>query len=165
MTPPLPAVEAIRTERLVLEPLRIRHADEMAPLLDDERLHEFIGGRPLTADQLRARYARLAAGGHNGWFNWVVRCDGGAVGTVQATVKGDAADVAWVIETAHQRQGYATEAAKGVVGWLGEHGIRALGAAIHPENHASGAVARKVGLVPTDVVDDDGEVRWVSAAP
>ncbi|PRY46388.1 GNAT family N-acetyltransferase [Umezawaea tangerina] len=165
MTPALPTVEAIRTERLVLEPLRVRHADEMAPLLDDERLHEFIGGRPLTPDQLRARYARLAAGGHNGWFNWVVRCCGVAVGTVQATVEGAAADVAWVVGTGHQRKGYATEAARGVVGWLGEHGIRQPGAAIHPGNHASAAVARKLGLVPTDVVDDDGEVRWVSAAP
>src|SRR5438093_183786 len=67
---------AITTERLSLEPLRPEDADEMAVLLDDERLQEFIGGRPLTLIEVRERYAALAAGpaGTNiRWLNWIVR--------------------------------------------------------------------------------------------
>jgi hypothetical protein len=37
--------EGWRTERLDLEPLTVAHAAELAPLLDDIRLHEFTGGR------------------------------------------------------------------------------------------------------------------------
>jgi len=33
------------TERLELESLRADHAEEIAPLFDDQRLHIFIGGR------------------------------------------------------------------------------------------------------------------------
>src|ERR1700722_17820785 len=49
------------TERLDLEPLAVAHAAELAPLLDDPFLHEFIGGAPLSAAALAARYTRLAA--------------------------------------------------------------------------------------------------------
>ena len=57
-----PAAEVIETEPLRLEPLRVDHAVEMAAVLDDERLHAFIGGRPATLEELRARYVQLVAG-------------------------------------------------------------------------------------------------------
>jgi hypothetical protein len=47
------------TERLDLEPLTPDHAAELAPVLDDAALHEFIGGAPLPAAALAQRYARL----------------------------------------------------------------------------------------------------------
>jgi hypothetical protein len=76
-----------RTERLDLEPLTAGHAAELAPVLDDTALHEFIGGAPLPAAALARRYARLAARrspeGHQLWGNWVmrVRDSGKSVGT------------------------------------------------------------------------------------
>jgi len=163
MTPPaFLQPEPITTDRLGLEPLRVGHAEEMAPLVDDVRLHGFIGGEPLSFEALRERYARLVAGVSEGWLNWVVRRDGQVVGTVQATVDGDSADVAWVVGVAHQGRGYAGEAALGMVEWLWRNGIREVAAYVHPEHHASAAVAKRVGLVETGVVVD-GEVRWVSA--
>ena len=44
-----------RTERLDLEPLAVAHAAELAPLLDDPRLHEFSGGAPVGAAALSGR--------------------------------------------------------------------------------------------------------------
>ncbi|MGZ4602692.1 MAG: GNAT family N-acetyltransferase [Kineosporiaceae bacterium] len=44
---------ALRGPRLDLEPLRVEHAEEMAPLLDDPELHRFIGGEPARLEQLR----------------------------------------------------------------------------------------------------------------
>jgi RimJ/RimL family protein N-acetyltransferase len=81
----------IGTERLLLTPLRVQDADEMARVLDDERLHEFTGGSPESPAALRARYERLLAGSPDPavtWLNWIVRerAGGHAVGTVQATV-------------------------------------------------------------------------------
>jgi len=158
-------------ERVYLEPLRIEHADELAPVLDDPLLHAFIGGEPVDRDQLRARYRRQVVGrspdGSQRWLNWLVRCreDAQALGTVQATVsqKKDelTAEVAWVIGTAHQGQGYAREAAGLVVTWLRQQGVQTLDAHVHPQHDASMAVARAVGLAPTETVFD-GEVRWVA---
>src|SRR5947209_3008213 len=60
------------------------------------------------------------------WLNWAVRerATSRAVGTVQATFSpsGPAAvgELAWVIGTRHQHQGYAKEAAGLIAAWLHE---------------------------------------------
>jgi hypothetical protein len=59
--PEWPAADVIETARLSLEPLRADHAAEMAPLLDDDVLHRYIGGRPATRSELRDRYRRQSA--------------------------------------------------------------------------------------------------------
>lgn len=165
-----PAAAPITSDRLVLEPLRVGHAAEMASVLDDPALHRYIGGEPATAAELGERYLTLVAGGSpdgaEGWLNWVVRRrdNNAAVGYVQATVTGSGqqyeADVAWVFATPHQHQGFAVEAARLMVDWLRRHGATTIFALIHPDHRASEAVASKVGLSPTDEIVD-GEVRWV----
>jgi RimJ/RimL family protein N-acetyltransferase len=165
-----PHAESIETPRLTLEPLRVDHAAEVAPVLDDARLHEYIGGRPETVEQLRSRYARLVAGespdGQQGWLNWIVRLRGtrAVVGTVQATLHrapgATSAEIAWVVASGHQRQGYAKEASAGMVAWLREHGVRVFIGHVHPSHTASIAVARHLELEPTEVCVD-GETRWM----
>ena len=71
--------------------LAVGDAEEMATVLGDPRLHEFIGGTPATLDELRERYRRLAAGSGDPaerWLNWTIRTTdaGTAVGTMQATI-------------------------------------------------------------------------------
>lgn len=165
------AVQNLESHRLVLEPLRVEHADELAPVLDDPELHRFIGGSPATVEELRARFERQVAGcspdGRARWLNWVVRERGTArvLGTVQATVKTDAAgstaDLAWVIGTPHQGNGFATEAATTMAEWLRSQGIERLRANIHPRHGASIGVARSIGLEWTGTIVD-GERRWES---
>lgn len=166
-----PTAEVIKTARLTLEPLQVEHAVEMAPLLDDEQLHQYIGGHPATPEELHGRYARQTVGrstdGTQGWLNWVARHreTGAVVGTVQATLQNEAearaAEIAWVVARPHQRRGYASEAAEGMVLWLRQHGVDILVAHIHPEHPASIGVATYVGLRATDEIVD-GEVRWSS---
>ena len=154
----------IETARLTLAPLRVADADELAVVLGDEQLHEFIGGRPATAAELRERYARLVAGSGDPderWLNWVVRTreTGEAVGTVQATARPASAAVAWVIGVPWQGRGYASEAARALVAWLREQGATEIVAHVHPEHAASERVAAGAGLRLTgDVVD--GERVW-----
>ena len=158
----------IVTSRLVLRPLRIDDADEMAAVLADPALHEFTGGEPATLDELRGRYALWTQGSGSPdevWLNWVVRLrdDETAVGTVQATVVDSPGDttalVAWTIGVPWQGRGYASEAAVGLVGWLVGRGIEAVAAHVHPQHKASSSVAARAGLRATsDMLD--GEVVW-----
>jgi len=170
-TPVVDLHQGWRTERLDLEPLTADHAAELAPVLDDTALHEFIGGAPLPAAALARRYARLAARrspeGHQLWGNWVmrVRDTGKSVGTVQVTMPADGpaagpAEVAWVVGVQTQGHGYAKEAACGLVALLREAGWTVV-AHIHPAHLASQRVAHAAGLSPTEEVHD-GEVRWVT---
>jgi len=156
-------------ERLALEPLRVEHADEMAPVLDDPTLHTFIGGNPATLQELHVRYAQQVVGqspdGSQRWLNWIVRRrdDGQAVGFVQATISDQAgdstADLAWVVAASQQRRGYAREAAQLMADWLRQQHVHLVVAHVHPQHHASNAVARWIGLTPSDA-QVDGEVRW-----
>ncbi|MET7985496.1 GNAT family N-acetyltransferase [Streptomyces sp. NPDC005281] len=157
--------EPSATARLELLPLRVEHAGEMAGVLSDPALHAFIGGAPHTPEALRARYERLVAGSPDPgvlWCNWVLRerTTGSLVGTVQATVSAGTAEVAWVVGTPWQGRGYATEAARSLVGhMLAAFPGRTVVAHVHPAHHASAAVAATAGLTATGELQD-GEVRW-----
>jgi RimJ/RimL family protein N-acetyltransferase len=164
--------ETIPTNRLVLLPLRVAHAEEMAAALADPQLHTFIGGAPADPAALRARYERLVTGSPDptiSWCNWVIRLRDQAclVGTVQATVTDAAhertAEVAWVVGTLWQGQGIATEATRGLRTWLAQHAVHIVTAHIHPDHRASAAVATAAGLTPTSVWHD-GEVKWVGSS-
>jgi RimJ/RimL family protein N-acetyltransferase len=135
-------------------------------VLDDPGLHTFIGGQPRTRDELARWIGVVASGGPpdgaERWYNWVVRRrdDDEVVGTVQATVVGDEASIAWVTGSAFQGSGFAKEAAAAMVEWLRSlGGVTKLRAEIHPDHLASQAVARSLGLAPTDELDD-GEIVW-----
>ncbi|MYV40001.1 GNAT family N-acetyltransferase [Streptomyces sp. SID1328] len=161
-----PSGTDIRTPRLDLLPLRVEHAEEMAGVLADPALHRFIGGTPYTPDALATRYRRLVAGSPDPevtWLNWVIllREDSRLTGTVQATLSAakGTAEIAWVVGTPWQGRGIAKEAAVALVAWLTSHPVRSITAHIHPDHHASAAVARAAGLAPTPE-RQDGEVRW-----
>jgi RimJ/RimL family protein N-acetyltransferase len=158
----------IITDRLSLTPLQVKDAEEMAGVLGDKRLHEFIGGQPATIAGLRDRYARLAAGSPDRgevWLNWIVRrrSDAQPIGTVQATLTSrdgqSTANVAWVIGVDWQNQGFASEAARALIDWLRQHGADDVIANIHPDHQASAVVAARAGLQPTDE-HADGEQVW-----
>ena len=143
------------TDDLHLDPLAISDARELAPLLDDPGLHEFIGGEPLSEADLEARYRRLVGGappeGGATWLNWTLRrrADGQAVGTAQATVTGGEATLAWVVARRWQGNGYASEAARALVDWVRANGLLPA-ANIAPCHVASERVAERAGLRPSD---------------
>ena len=143
-----PDAPVLLTARLSLEPQRVCRAEEMAQVLADPELYVFVGGRPLTAAELRTRYRGLA------------------VGTVQATVTVDddhvVAQLAWMVGVEHQRRGYAREAATAVTASLREQGSTVLIADIHPQHTASIEVARALGLGATHQMIGD-EVRWTGS--
>lgn len=161
--------EPLRSSEICLAPLQVGDADELAPLLADPELHQFIGGKPPNLAELRSRFARQCEGaspdGREVWLNWVIRTGAAQypVGTVQAMVtqgdNGRIAELAWVIGTAYQGRVLAQAAARLVAGWLSQHGVQHLQAHIHPGHLASQAVAVSLGLRATEHMSE-GERRW-----
>ena len=158
----------IATERLVLVPLQAEDADELCDVLYDDRLHEFIGGRPSSRLELHDRFILLAAGSPREgetWMNWVIRrrLDSQAVGTVQATVRAvdgrQAARLGWMVGVEWQNQGFASEAATALVKWVRKLGVEEIGANIHPDHDASATVATRAGLHQTEE-EFEGERVW-----
>jgi RimJ/RimL family protein N-acetyltransferase len=165
---PVLAAAIITTERLVLVPLQAEDADELCDVLHDDRLHEFIGGRPESRVELHDRFVLLAAGSPRAvetWMNWVVRrrFDSQAVGTVQATIRvvdgRTVARLGWMVGVEWQNQGFASEAATALVKWVRRLGVDDVGANIHPDHDASATVATRAGLHQTEE-EFEGERVW-----
>jgi RimJ/RimL family protein N-acetyltransferase len=87
------------------------------------------------------------------------RDTGALIGTVQATVTGNTAELAWVVAVPHQGRGCAREAALAVRDELRAAGVAGFVAHIHPDHAASACVARALGMTPTATVVD-GEIEW-----
>ncbi|MEJ5914006.1 GNAT family N-acetyltransferase [Pseudokineococcus sp. 1T1Z-3] len=165
-----PSAPELETARLLLEPLRVEHADEADVAFADPALHRHTGGHPATSDEVRARYTGQVVGhspdGQHGWLNWMLREHRTTrlVGTVQATT-GQApdgtrsAELGWVIATSHQGQHLAAEAGAAVASWLLHRGFTVLVAHVHPDNVASAVTAYRLGMTPTPGLLD-GEVEW-----
>jgi RimJ/RimL family protein N-acetyltransferase len=161
------AAQPISTARLTLVPLAAGHAAEMTAVLADPELYAFTGGSPPGRQELRARYERWVAGSPDrdvSWCNWVIqlrspRCLAGTVQATISTAEEAVAEVAWVVGTRWQGQGIATEAARALIGWLGQQSVPTVIAHISPRHRASAAVAAAAGLAPTGQWQD-GELRW-----
>jgi len=164
----------LETGRLLLSPMYATDAERLYEWLQEPALHSFIGREPPeSAHQLKTRIRlwehRQSAAGDEVWLNWTLRVadrampdNGAVVGYVQATIKANQTNLAWVIGLPFQGRGYATEAARRVAGWLTKRpGISELRANIHPAHAASQAVARRVGLHRSAEVTEAGEEVWV----
>jgi len=161
------ATERLTTTRLDLVALTAADADDLFPVLDDVALGRWTGeAPPADVEALRRRFEAWEVGGSpdgtERWLNWTMRRrdDGRAIGHLQSTVMPRSAAIAWVVGSAFQRQGFATEAARALVTWLRRQNVSTIEASIHPGNIASQTVARRADLRPTDRLDD-GEVVWV----
>ena len=143
------------------------HAGAMFAILSDRKLYRFTGDEPPESQMLlEARYKKLESrkspDGSQSWLNWLVSLkeNDTAIGYIQATVSASNADIAWVIGTKWQGNGYASEAAVALVDWLRASGIKVVRACVKPDHIASQRVASNAGLSKSNMIED-GEDVWV----
>lgn len=148
---------SFHTARLVIEPLR---GDAVAALLAMERAVE-RGRRQASHrpdEALRERLSRWAAMADATLpaGTWVLRRDGTAVGrvAVDRPCGCDHASLSYALVPEVRGHGLATEAARALLDWVvRDGGVREARAVVRPDNHASIAVARRLGM--TEHPDSD----------
>lgn len=140
----------------MLEPIRAQHAPEAWPQLDDERMWRFFPAlRPATLGDLRRLYEKWERGcpdTEEVWRNWLCReiSTRTLVGSMQATIspKIGASYIAYGIYPAHQRKGYAREAAAAVIAYLRTaYGVTEIFAEMDTRNEASYRLAESLGFI------------------
>ncbi len=144
----------LKTERLILEPLQPRHAPLLFELLSDAAIYTFIPfDPPKSVEALTERYTKLAVGGSADgsdiWLNFALRQieNGSYVGTVQATVTGKKAYVAYELGPPHWDRGYATEAARALVAHLfSVYRVEVIRAETDTRNDRSAALLQRLGF-------------------
>jgi RimJ/RimL family protein N-acetyltransferase len=136
----------LETERLILEPLRRRHARHLFPALSDPRIYTFIPQDPPTSLlALENRYQQLESrkspDGDEAWLNWAIRLKqhGEYIGTIEATIRQDQSSLlAYELSTDFRGNGYATESCARVIESLfADYDVVEIIAEVDTRNEAS----------------------------
>jgi ribosomal-protein-alanine N-acetyltransferase len=146
--------QVLRTARLTLEPLEVRHAAPLLEVLSAPEIYLHLDEDP-PADlaALEARYrlleTRSSPDGRQEWLNWVVRVHGSGqpIGYVQATVEEGTAEIAYVLAPSWWGRGLATEAVTVMCAHLAvDHAVTRLTAHVAPANRASRSLLERLGF-------------------
>jgi RimJ/RimL family protein N-acetyltransferase len=150
-------IPALETERLRLRGHCPEDFADCTALWGDPEVTRYIGGKPLSAEEVWARMLRYA--GHWNWMKygyWVMeeKSSGKFAGEVgfadyQRELDPPIAgmpEIGWALGSSFQGQGYATEAVRAVVAWGdAQFETDRTVCLIRPENIASIRVAEKCG--------------------
>ena len=73
-----------------------------------------------------------------------------------------ALEIGYGVQPEHRRQGYASEAVEGLIGWARTQGIDHFVASVAPDNESSLAIIRKLGFVRTgEHIDPEDGLEYV----
>lgn len=155
----------LRTERLLLRPLRREDAPAIAAGCADPDVPRFIPLVPenyCAADADAFLDATLSRAADDPERTLAITAPPAEtlLGTVTVRLREGGSIGYWLAPEARGR-GVMTEAVRAVVGWAHEQGIRSLTLTAHPDNVASQRVAenagfRRIGLVPHEPPFRDG---------
>ena len=143
--------EAFELERLRLRRPKLTDLDALFAIGSDPEVAHYAEwpintSRQDSLERLRGRTKDWRTGAE---YYWVItlRGDDRAIGAIASCVKQHAADFGYLLDRRHWGNGYATEAARAIVGWaFSVPSIRRVWATCDTENLASVRVIEKVGL-------------------
>jgi RimJ/RimL family protein N-acetyltransferase len=164
-----PQIPLLESERLRLRGPRPEDYDDSFAMWSDPEVVRFIGGNPLSREEVWARLLRYI--GHWAWMGyglWVVeeKATGQYVGEVgysnhKRAIEPpltDMPELGWVLTPRFHGKGLASEAVRTVIAWGDSnfHGLRTA-CIIHPEHVRSLRVAEKCGFRESQLTSYHGE--------
>ncbi len=143
----------LQTERLRLRHMSDADAAFMLELVNDPAYHRFIGDRGVHTVEAARNYMRtgaMAMVARLGFGFYIVEllensCPIGVCGLAKRDFLDDV-DIGYAFLPQYGGQGYAIEAARGVLGHARELDLRRIVATVLPDNSASIRVLEKLGL-------------------
>jgi RimJ/RimL family protein N-acetyltransferase len=152
MTGRLPEIPTLETDRLLLRTYRETDVDALEEMAADPIIGPFVGyaGAPLREACWRSIALWIGHWALRGFGMWAVeeRESGAFIGRIGLWEPEGwpGTEVGWMLGPAWWGRGYATEAARASLDWgFGHLAVDELISLIHPTNHASQAVAGRIG--------------------
>lgn len=162
---PFRFVEPLVTDRLVLRPMTLADVDAVWSYQSREDVCAMLLFEPRTrarvTELVRAHAEALSLAGDGDYLQIAVarREDGVMLGDIYLAIKSVenlTAEIGWTFHPDHHGRGYATEAARAVLGLVfGRLGVHRVIAEYDPRNAASIAVAERLGMRPEALFRQD----------
>ena len=156
--------EAIETERLILAPLGVEHANPLYDALRDAEIYRFVpGDEPQNPNVLALRYRRTAAGPaarDERWWNWAVAArerPASPFGTVETSLSqsGRHAVLGYMFGRAAWGRGFAFEACSAAISYLRRVArTERIDAFVDTRNERSIRLAERLGMQRVETVID-----------
>ena len=153
----------IKTERLLLEPLKKEHAIALYSLLQDTSLYQYIPQKPpISLKALEQRYqnleTRLSPDESEAWLNWAIWIEEREIygGFIEITVSANySGQIAYMLSPLFWGQGYAFEACRHLIinVWQNYH-ITEMIAEVDTRNLASIRLLERLGFVNVETRKD-----------
>lgn len=154
--------QAITTERLLLAPLGVEHADALFEALHDAEIYRYVPGDvPQRANDLALRYRRTSAGPaapDERWWNWAVAArerPAKPFGTVETSLSqsGKHASLGYMFGRSAWGRGFAFEACSAAIAYLRRHAAtERIDAFIDTRNERSIRLAERLGMHRVETV-------------
>ena len=152
-------MHTITTPRLVLRPWRDEDADFLLDLESRWEVMQFLGASPTvlkTREEALASIARRRKLRHPVFGIWAIAAADGVIGNLllkpiqlsagASPASSEEVEIGWHLHPRSWGHGYATEAGTAVIERAFSQGLRRVIAVTSPENHASQAVCRRLGM-------------------
>jgi ribosomal-protein-alanine N-acetyltransferase len=159
----------LSTARLVLDPVTERNALAQWRLMQGPHLREFQDVPRLARDEFLRRVAsrpRRFDGKTPGRFEWLIveRASGTAIGWVSLRVAEDraaahSAEIGYSLSTGWREKGYASEAARAIVGAAFAVGLASVEACCVPQNVRSRGLLERIGFTQVRLQRSGAVVR------
>lgn len=149
----------IITERLALRPLCVADLDTTYKYASDKDIlymmflpKDSIADTRLFLEGVQAEWQKEEPA----FFEFAITFGGVHIGAVSAYFSDDrkSAEIGWILDKEYRGRGYVTEAAKALVGYLPQFGVKTIIARCDARNIPSRRVMEKLGM---ELVDSDGE--------
>jgi RimJ/RimL family protein N-acetyltransferase len=144
----------LTTERLRLEPMADSHLDGLHAMNREPEVMRYISGKPMTREETMAMIARVKARWAEWGFSWwsFIEQDTGDIigaGCIQylGGKTSNPLETGWRLRPDKWRQGFASEAARGMASFAFETiGGDLLCAVCHPDNTGSSRIMQGLGM-------------------
>jgi RimJ/RimL family protein N-acetyltransferase len=143
----------LETERLVLRPYDDGDLEHLHAVYSQPEVTRWLYYGPTTLEESREKLERKIAGRElleeRGLQAAVQLRDGLYVGDIvlfYASVEHKTVEVGFAFDPRHQGKGYATEAARALIGWAFSQGLHRVVGRLEARNTASARVLEKLGM-------------------
>ena len=143
----------LETERLVLRPYTDADLENLHAIYSRPEIARWLYYEPTTLEESREKLARKIAGNEltddQGMSSAVELRDSTYVGDAvlfYGSVEHKTVEIGFSFHPAHQGKGYATEAARALIGWAFSQGFHRVVGRLEARNTASARVLEKLGM-------------------